>query len=260
MNAIDKAIQDVMFGIPPEILHYVFISRNFRDTYYPVSLEHMIRSSVIEPRVIVDCNLVGGVHAEIDASNLRPVFDDGVKKVYRVPKDMTEGRSIVSVQSVGFDRMGLQEGLREQPTGVVAQSRRVFEASKTDVPNASTRVSVIGENTIMLDDHGTNSYIGRLRVILANDENMGNLDPKTYPHFSKLCELAVKAYIYTNTRIGMDKARLSGGMELGAFKDAVDEFADSNTLYQEYLRDTWTKVAIMDDRPYYNRILSSQVN
>src|SRR5258708_5967832 len=60
MNPITKALAEVKYRIPPEVLHTVFVNRleRWRDT--PKSIEDQLLNLVVRPRVMVDCNLVGG--------------------------------------------------------------------------------------------------------------------------------------------------------------------------------------------------------
>ena len=86
MNAIEKALQDVLFTIPRELLHHSFIKRGSSVIKYPVSLETVIREKVITARVLTDCNLVGGVQLEIPLVSLNPVYTEGNNAVYKIPK------------------------------------------------------------------------------------------------------------------------------------------------------------------------------
>jgi hypothetical protein len=257
MNAIDKAIKDVQFNIPKEVLHYAFVGSHYGSLRYPVSLESVIREKVIDARVIEDCNIVGGVQDYIELSNLKPIFNDGTTLVYKIPKHLTQNKSITAVHSVNFDHVennGYLSGMGGSST-LSSAAHKMADAALTSTPNNSAEVSIIGDNTISIKDLGGDGFVGSVKVTLSNDANMSNLNVTTYKAFSKLVLLAVKAWIHTNTIIPMDSGVLHGGAELGKFKDVVESYADSNELYDEYLETKWTKIAFMDDRPAYNRAL-----
>lgn len=259
MNPIDKAIKDVMFSVPKAILHYAFVTSEYHGFRYPVSLEHVIREQVVDARVIPDCNLVGGVEVEIDITGLTPIYNDGINRVFKIPKSMTENRSITGVFSASYDYQEVRGYLRQNASTYTTAGQKLLNTAAPEASNATIKVSLVGDNTVLIKDWVETGHIYKLRVRLGNDGNMANLDPATIPAFSKLVEFAVKAYIYNNTIIPMDRGQLSGGMELGSFKDIIDGYSDSNQLYQEYLTDTWARVAFMDDKESYHRMLRATI-
>ena len=103
MSPIQKAVQDITFKIPQEILRQVFIDKRFSTVNYPVSIESQIIAKVVRPRVLVDCNLVGGMQVELSLSSAKKTYDDGSHQIYVIPKTATMGRSIISVMSIGFN-------------------------------------------------------------------------------------------------------------------------------------------------------------
>ena len=111
----------------------------------------------------------------------------------------------------------------------------------------------------MIKDTVTASGTGLLRCLLANDENFSHLQIRSIPYFTRLCELATKAYIYNEYTIKMDKGRIEGGAEIGRFREIVDGYADAEEMYQEYLLNTWQKVSFMNDRESFERLLKMQI-
>jgi hypothetical protein len=181
--------------------------------------------------------------------------------VYKIPKTYTENKSITSVLSAGYDYSvyGASSPI-SGATDVIGLANKLADATTGYAPNTTIEASLVGDNTVAIRNFHNPSDIKNLKVVLSNDPSMNNLNPTTIPAFSKLVTLAVKAWIYTNMTIPLDSAALSGGMEIGRVKDIVDEFADSNELYQTYLEETWTKVAFMDDRKAYNQHLRLSIN
>lgn len=262
MNPITKALDEVSFRIPREILQKVFIDpyQQYRDL--PMDIKERIRFLVLQQRVLVDCNLVGGVERPIPLDGIPyETTDGGYTKVFRVPKSKTNGRSIVSVLDVTYGNMfntqagyGVHSYGRSSP--VLTAAANVMEAQLRTSYVGTARVDLIGENVIMVQDSillPGNLYV---RVILENDENLNNIKARSYPVFSKLVELAVKSYIYNNYAIRLDMGELHGGANIGRFKDIVDGYADAETMYQEHLEEKWAKVAFMNDQESFQRFIS----
>lgn len=259
MNPIQKAIQDVTFKIPKQILRLAFINKGYAVINYPVSVESVIRQAVINERVLVDCNLVGGIQVEISMSNLRPKFDDGQRQVYVIPKTMSSGRSITSVLSVGYSGT-VGSSITQNNSSVIREALNVLDAANGSNVNSSADISLIGENTIMVEGTTNLSSQSILRCLISNDDEMQNLNPKTIPAFCKLVELAVKSYIFNNTILDIDVAQLHGGQQLGRVRDIIDGYADAEGMYQEYLTTKWKKIAFMDDNESYSRMIRMTVN
>ena len=57
----------------------------------------------------------------------------------------------------------------------------------------------------------------------------------------------------------MDKGRLEGGAELGRFREVIDSYSDAEEQYQDYLLNTWQKVAFMNDRESYERFTKMMI-
>jgi hypothetical protein len=248
------------------ILKEIFSTKNYhwRDT--PISIDEQITNLVIKNRVMVDCNLVGGTHALIPLDNLRVEQVDAYTNVYRIPKSLTQGRSIVSVLSVGYGTTSLQGlvgglgSIRPGSVSAAAQAGQAMMDSMSPIPVSSTaKVQLIAENTIMVRDTNTLISNGYLRCILANDNEFSHIQLRSILAFCKLVELAVKSYIYNEYTIQMDRAFLSGGQDLGRFKEIVDSYADAEEMYQDYLREKWAKTSFMNDTETYTRFLKMQL-
>lgn len=267
MNAIMKAIDDVKYRIPAQILNEVFVKKgNNWKNFTPVSLDERIINLVIKNRVLVDCNLVGGAEVTIPLDGYVVERYDAFSAVYVVPKSATQGRSITSVLSVGYAATSMQGvmgglgGIRQGTVNAVNMAGMAVMDAASPMPISSTaRVQLIAENTILVKDVNpliSNAYV---RCIIANDENLNHIQRRSIPVFCKLVELAVKSYVYNTLIITMDSAFLQGGMDLGKFKDIVEGYADSEEMYQEFLRDKWAGVSVMNDRETFTRLIKMQL-
>jgi len=259
MLAVQKALDEVRFTIPREILEVVFTPKNIKWRSNPPSLDEQIMAAVVRPRVLVDCDLVGGTEAFIPLDGIPYERHDDYTSVYRIPKDRTQGRSINSVLNITFSdpskvsSYGVAAG--QQNTMMLQVGSSVMDAQGSIPVTSTAKIQLIGENVVMVRDTVILPANVYLRCILANDENMAGLQMRSYHHFAKLVVLAVKAHVFNNYAIQMDVGQLLGGMQLGRFKEIVDTYADSNELYDTYLHEKMQKVLFMSDNESHTRFL-----
>lgn len=259
-NLISKAVSDLKFRIPTEILKEAFKEETSSWRSVPVDIEEQIKVKVIRPRVLIDCDLVGGVETQISLEGLTPSISDQTTTIYHIPKERTQNRSIMSVLSVGYINYGLAYGNAAMgyinPKGVndiLVAGMSVMNSHSAQPMVSTANVALIGENTVMIKDVNriiTNNY---LRCILGNDENLNHISFRAIPKFCKLVELAVKSYIYNVMTVRMGEAFLKGGQELGVIKSIIEGYADSEQMYQDYLEQVISKVMFFSDPTSYSR-------
>jgi hypothetical protein len=243
--------------IPVDILRTVFtpVENGYRDAF--MTIDEQLLAVVIRPHVLVDCNLVGGTEVFIPLDGIPVYRQNDYTSIYRIPKDKTQGRSIMSVMNITFSdptkvsSYGVAAG--DQNTFMLQGAQAVMDAMGSMPVTSTAYVQLIGENVVMVRDTVVLPANIYLRCQLANDENMSHIQLRSYRHFTKLVELAVKSFIYNQYIIPMDKGQLFGGQAIGRFKDVIDSWADSEELYQTYLTEKWTKVALMNDRESWMR-------
>lgn len=253
MNPIDKALSDVKFRIPKPILEKAFLPpKTFggMHTRTPVSLDYRIREAVIDARVMVDCNLVGGKEVTVCLGTVEPQYLPEYKVVWRVPLSLTENRRITRVYSLIYGHGGapVHTGLYAFGASVYDDAASGLLASHSPIPNVSNaEIRLIGENTIMGNLHVKRSPHLYLRCMIENDAEFNHLPPASITSFSKLVTFAVKSYCYNTLILEIDRGELAGGADLGRFASVVEEYADAEELYQEFFEQQWRKVAIFAD-------------
>lgn len=262
MNPVQKAISNVKHKIPMEILVETFITPEFgRNTLVPVTIDSQIREKVIDDRVAEDVNLVGGTQVVIPLTNITPEYLDTGVVVYRIPKTLTEGRRISRVVHLallgGGGGIGIGAGLGGTVSCAASElttdTRQVINALSPVPMVSSAAVRLIGENTIMVHfANGLMMNVG-LRCYVEHETDFAELPSTSYPAFSKLVELATKAYIYNRLNIRLGQAALQGGFELGKIRDVVEGYSDADELYETYLEEVWRKVAILSDANSHRR-------
>lgn len=255
MNPVTYALEQVRFQIPLAILEKTFISNIDRRVLAPLSLNTRIREAVIDARVIPDCNLVGGTQAFISLLNLPVRYIDNFTYVYTIPKDRTQGRRISRALSISYGQgsvMGSTNLGQTNSSPMLDAAAGVMQAQQPLPPVATAYCQMIGENVVMITDNAGLPPDIWLRCWLENDENLNHIQPTSYGEFAKLVVFAVKAYIYVNNQIPMDRAYIMAGAELGAYKNTVDGYSDANQNYEDQ-KIVWQKVAHFNDFEASNR-------
>lgn len=262
-------MDDLKYRIPIELLRIAFKDnlQNWRKA--PVSLDEQILLKIIRPRVLIDANLVGGQTVVVSLESLSPKHIDTYTVIYEIPAELVMYRDIMSVLSIGYlpmssayGSMGAGQGT-VNPTSmndVMSAAQRMGD-SLSNIPNVSNAtVELIGYNTVLVRDQQrvTNSY--QLRCVIANDDNMNNISQRSYLSFGKLCELAVKSYIYNKLIVAIDDAYLSGGQELGSIKTIIESYSDSEQMYNDYLNEVWRPTAFMNSTIDYSRFIKLQIS
>lgn len=240
MNPIAKAIDEIMWDIPLEILTQVFITQDMVACGAALSLETRIRETIIDNRVVVDLDLFGTNedYISLDAP-CRSEYIDPYTVVYYVPEEVTQGRPIRQLYSLHFGILGYQnagQALRYSESPLGSEVRKVLDSAMRIPPALTSYLNLINHNTFMVRFVTLPYPSAFLRCRLGADSEMNFLRPTSIPMFAELCVHAAKAYIYNRMRIPMDQAFLSGGQQLGAFRDTIMEWAGENAEYKEKMK------------------------
>lgn len=250
MHPISKAIDEIIWDIPEEILKVVFLNDDMLQCGELISMETRIREMVINPRVLVDLDLYGGTEDFIPLD--QPVqirWHDPYTAIYQIPDELTQNRPIVQAYSIHFGIVGYQAGgqaLNYTESAMGAEARKVLDAAKRTPPAQTSYLNIIAHNVIMTRFVYLPFSSAYLRCRLGNDESLSFIRSVSIPYFAVLCGLAVKAYIYNKMRIKVDQAYLSGGQQLGAFGAAIQEYATCNVDYLAGLI-KWKKISQLND-------------
>jgi hypothetical protein len=270
MNVIQKATDDIKYRIPIQILEKAFVTRLF-GSWKPAnrtSLDDMILNNVIRARVLVDCNLIGGMEAIVPLQNLPQEKPTEYMTVIHIPKTRTQGKSINSVLHVSFLSAGAAASwtgsnavgsvgsyASSESTALMAATSGMLSAFDKIPVTSTSRAELIAENTILIRDSVSISGNSFLRCVLANDDNLSGIQVRSYSYFCNLVEYAVKSYIYNTLIISMDQGELQGGAQLGIFKEIIQGYADAEMNYRDYLKNVWEAVALMNDDAQYSRYI-----
>jgi len=277
MNAIIYAINEINYQIPNELISAGMCIDEQPATINLTSLDEKILRKVIKKRVLLDANIVGGIEAIIPLNNIQPSFSEHFYTVYKIPSELTNNKEIISALSLiilpyngFFNQIGSVGG----PLGVINHSRIVGYNPYNPVINVADRIGnaasptglltnahieIVSYNTLLIYAHyRTLANVG-VRVVLENDSNLNNIQPRSYKNFSILCVLAVKAYLYNKLIIPINSGYLAGGQDLGTFKSVLESYSSAEEDYQTFLREKWSPTAFMNDTTRYYRFLGSMI-
>ena len=213
--------------------------------------------------MLIDCNLLGGTEVWVLLDGCGQRGETPFDTVFRIPKKRTNGRSILTVLNVSF-----ADPTRISAVGIAAlnQANTMLQVGQCGgrcdghgADHLDRRIELVSENVVHVRDVLTvpsNSY---LRCIVANDENLNNIQLRSFHAFCKLVEYAVKSYIYNTYTVQLDIGELKGGQNLGKIKEIIDSDADAEQNYEDYLKEKWAKIAIMNDGERWLRILRMQI-
>ena len=249
-------LQEIHFNIPIEILKATFVRNTPYDLQIDESLDHRILTDVIYGRVIPDCNLNGGQQVEIDLG-LCPqrVANDGTL-IFKVPKDLTNGRSIITVLSV---YMGAGNGIPPSyGDGLMGAAHGIMGYGNSAPFTAN--LELIGENVVAVKYTAPTTKLGVLRAIVEYAENLQGIPPRLWWLLSRLAVLATQSKVYTHMRMPANRAELYGGVELTSFSDVVSEYSNAEEEYQTLLRESVWKATYMADQATHYRHLKRLIN
>lgn len=250
MNAISYAISRIHQTIPKEVLRIALISTVDHQTVIPVSVDSRLKELVIAKRVMPDINIIGGTHITVPLAGLKQERLPDNAIVIRIPKSLTQGRSILTAHSISFGA-AQTAGITTSPMaqgGDMPNAQQQLLSGIQSIPYVSdAHVTLLAENVVMIQ--GANAMSGYLflRCEVENDSNLNNIKRRSYLAFSDLCILAVKSYIYNNCVIPMDIGYIEGGATLGKINEIIDSYSEAEEEYMEFIRTKWAKVSKLND-------------
>jgi len=258
MNAITKAISDIKFQIPIEILNLGFVEKSHRVNQI-ISLDERIMSEIMRPRILIDCNLVGGIETRVDLNRCKITPLDNREFVVEVPKALTNNKNIITALSVVSNVVYSQSMAYADMSPFESVASNMMSNLGTENVVQTSRLELIGDNVVLIQDPNMHFMNGVLRCMVENNTNLENINPRSYLAFSKLCVLGVKSYIRNKMRVKLNQGQIYGGHELGVVKDIIEEYSDAEEMYQEYLNTTWRKISFINDSDAMSRYTKSML-
>jgi len=272
MNLVQNAIQKIVNGIvvPQQVLKVAFLGTDMPTIGAPVTISSRLLNTVIRPIVMRDMDVVGGQEIPVDLTGLPVTMADMRTLVYQIPPERTMYRTIISILEASYvpfssTYTNSYPWTSVQPTSMNTSelynaADKVFNSHSRQVGLTTTYTEIIGHNTVLIREQTRITGIYSLRCVVGNEENLNNLPLRTLPQFTKLCELATKAYIYNKMVVNLDENFVQFGQQIGKIKEIIESYADAAELYETYLAEQWAAVAYMSDTEKRRRFIKYQMN
>lgn len=239
MTPIIHAVEEITNIIYPEILDEAFgkTTRGRKLVSPATNLEYQLRAKVINHRVITRLNLQSQREIEVNYRDITFVSRTETSAVIQVSKRSMGGASIVTPLALVYSNMFTNGGRyneRSNSTGSSVESgmMKMLDGHKGLENIQTADLSMIGPNTIFVNNFAMVERVG-LSCTITHDPELLTLPKGYWSEFAKLCRLATESYIYKELRFKVAQAKLSGGMELTVFKEVLDEYRDSEKMFEE---------------------------
>jgi hypothetical protein len=246
ISAFSSALRMIYNTIPREILE-----ATFRPNDYQITLDKRIQEVIVNGRVLPDCNINAGKIKRIPLSacmmeyvlpdpDISSIISPTPGSLYRVPPAARENRDIVGVIDISY--LFDYSGFNDSPFGLGSNGNTIRSMAAAALNSHTGRNScltptptLLANNMILINP--TNSFISDWALVcrLGYDDEFTNIANASITPLSHLITTATKAYIWVTLTIQIDAAMLSGGQELGKFKDIVDRYENEYEKYNEDL-------------------------
>lgn len=260
LSALQYLLNEIKQQIPYEILYAGFTIDEPQETINLTNLEDKIVTKLIKPRVLVDANVIAGIEMIIPVQSMEPRFYEYGYTIYYVPPQLVMNKEVISCLGIIYlPPVAYPSYLNYSDNPVVNSTARVFDSygSRGVITNAHTEL--VARNTVLIYANYRALVNYAMRVVVENDENFSNIQPRSYKALGLLSVLAAKAYLYNKLIIPINSGYLASGQELGRFLDIIESYSEAQEQYHTYLQEVWSKVAFMNDTTRYNRYLKSMI-
>lgn len=272
MNALIYSINEITHQIPHELLQAAFTIDDSPETVNLNTVDDKILRKLLRKRVLIDMNITGGIETIIPLNNIQPSFYEYFYTIYQIPPELTMNKEIISALNImlmpgsgvfgqgnlGGNSFGNIGYMNENPVMNVAN--RIGSAASPSGVLSNAHLEIVGYNTILIYANFRVLTNFGLRVLLENDNNLNNIQPRSYKDVAMACVLACKAYIYNKLIIPVNSGYLASGQDLGMFKSILESYSEAEADYNTFLRERLGAILFMNDTTRFNRYISSLVN
>ena len=251
MNALQYALTNaVMMEIPRQVLEVAFPQPR---TGMILSLEERMLSRCVRPLILMDMNLVGDMMIYVQLAQCNVIAISSIEMagstgtfIVDVPKYLTNDKTILRAYSLVLGMYGTNSTNMHCISPILVDTAKLGLAINPNNVSQTAKLSVVGENKVLVEDYARNMNGGFLKLGVENNSNLENIQPSYYPQVAKLILLGLKRYIYNNTIIDVDVGEIYAGHEIGRIKEIIDSYADATEMYNEELI-RWSKLSVMND-------------
>lgn len=270
MNALIYAINEINNTIPYEILYAGFTISETAESINMTSLDDKILRKLLRKRVLIDANIVGGIEAIIPLNSIPPSYYEQFYTVYNILPELTMNKEIISALNItmipgnglftGNGQATFDNFNNGQGNALTNVANRIGNAAAPSGVLSNAHIEIVGYNTILIYANYRTLMNSGLRVVLENESNLNNIQPRSYKAFSLLCVLAAKAYIYNKLIVAINSGYLSSGQDLGVFKSIIESYSDAEEQYRTYLTERIGAVLFLNDVVRTNRYIGSMIS
>ena len=247
IDGLRQALQRIYHVIPEQILEAAF-----QPYIHQMTLDECIKEQVLLARVRDDISVRGGKVCRIMLNQAWCLYTSspspyalgisGSYSTYRIPPEARENRDISCVIAVRFpytlnthSMAGNFNNCSLKGNTVSSLACAALEAQTGNNLVSSPTGVIRPGNVLQLDPPQYNWIPWEVIVRLRYDDNFSGMDVSLHESFNKVCEYAVKAYIYTKLIFSIESNLVVRGMDIGIMKDIVSNYADANEKYDEQL-------------------------
>lgn len=238
MDPISRALHEIMFSIPGDLLGMAFSQSTVYGNVDNRSMEARIRDTIIEGKVVPDCQMVSGEQVIVPVNSCTTrIIQNGI--IYYAPLEVTGGRHLKSVISIGSN---LNHGFNSSHVhgdmgynSISSLGHRFANSVRGGGYTENHMVDIIPPNGILVrgQELGLNEFI---RCYVFNDELMSNLKIHNIPLFQEMAVYATKWYIHTRLMTTLGEGRINGGSLNGYTRQLVDEYASAEEEYKQRVK------------------------
>ena len=263
LNALTYSLQYIKQEIPEKLLELGFKDDD-NEINAVISLDERIRAQLLRPIILTDMNVVGGVNIKIDITKcgIRQMSDTLNEYIIDVPYTLTDGRTIMSVTSLvssGYVTSNISNGTLVSGNPVVNALDRVFNAHDTPQVIHTDRLEVLGDNVILVRSANFVITSCWLNCYIENNNNLENINPRSYPAIAEFMTLGVQRYLYNTLKIKFDQGYIHLGHDLSVMTEILDSYADAKTMYKEMLKTIIAKTLFMNDNISMSKYVASMM-
>ena len=247
IDGLRQAMQQIYAVIPMEILEAAFQPYQTQTT-----LDECIKNKVLLARVRDDISVRGGKVLRImldpkwshytRSPSTYSLGISGSYSTFHVPPEAREGRDISTILAVRFPYTLNTHSVNGNFNNCSLKGNTVsgLACAALQAQTGSQLVSsptgvVRPGNVIQLDPPQYTWIPWEVIVRLRYDDNFSGMDVSLIESFKRVCEYAVKSYIYTTLIFKIETNLVVRGMDIGIMKDIVSSYSDANEKYEEQL-------------------------
>jgi len=243
MNVIDAMLRYVRRDVPQPILRAAFVPDNLRMLGVASSVENEVMNKVIRPFVIPEI-AEKGQYMEVDLTSASYEIDkiDQYNRIYYLSEQITGGRELIAahiavtpVAGQAYTLPPAGSYLDGTSSGVLLSASRLVDSNSALPRISSAEVDIMGPNAVAIKDPGMFVYATKIMAQFAMTEELNEIKPAFFPLFGKFATLAVKQYCYQSLMFDMDAGKLEHGVEFGAFKSNVENWADAGEMFMDMI-------------------------